>query len=138
MTAPSKTKKELFEENQLLKQRIKELKQSESECEKIEETLREQEEKYRAFINTSKDCIFITSVDGQWLDLNSAAVQLFGYDSREELMKVQIKDLYANPDRRIEHLQIINEGIYSGKTVCLAEKRRHHHRRSYHFRRKKR
>jgi len=123
MTAPSKTKKELFEENQLLQQRIKELEQSESECKKIEEIIQEQEERYRAFFDTSRDCIFITSVDGRWFDLNSAAVQLFGYGSREELLNVQVKDLYANPDQRKEHLQIIDkQGYLEEQPISLRKK----------------
>lgn len=123
MTAPSKTKKELFEENQLLQQRIKELEQSESECKKIEEIIQEQEERYRAFFDTSRDCIFITSVDGRWFDLNSAAVQLFGYGSPEELLNVQVKDLYANPDQRKEHLQIIDkQGYLEEQPISLRKK----------------
>lgn len=94
-----------------------------TERKQIENALREQEEKYRAFFNTSRDCVFITSVDGRWLDLNNAAVQLFGYGSREELINVQIKDLYVNPDQRKEHLQLINEkGYLQEKQFSLRRK----------------
>ena len=123
MAAPSETKKELFEENHFLKQRIEKLEQSESVSEKIEEALQDREEKYRAFFNTSRDCVFITSVDGYWLDLNNAAVQLFGYGSREELLNVQVKDLYANTDQRKELLQIINEqGYLEEQPISLRKK----------------
>ena len=94
-----------------------------TERKKIEEALQDQEEKYRAFFNTSRDCVFITSVDGHWLDFNDAAVQLFGYDSREELLNVQIQNLYANPEQRKEHLQIINEqGYLQEKQFALRRK----------------
>ena len=79
----------------------------------IEKALLESEERYRAFFKTSRDCVFITSVDGRWVDLNDASVQFFGYGSKEDLLKVEIKDLYANPDERTRHLQVIKEKGYT-------------------------
>ena len=123
MTVASKTKKDLVTENHLLNERIKELEKSQYEREKRADLLREQEEKYRTFFNTYRDCVFITSVDGQWLDLNSAAVHLFAYSSREELLNVQVQNLYANPDQRNEHLQIINkQGYIQEKPFALRKK----------------
>ena len=84
-----------------------------TERKRTEKALLESEERYRAFFKTSRDCVFITSVDGRWVDLNDAAVQFFGYDSREDLLKVEIKDLYANSDERIRHLQVVNEKGYT-------------------------
>ncbi len=75
--------------------------------------VRESEEKYRRFFSTSRDCVFITSKDGSWIDLNEAAVEIFGYSSREELMQVKIPDLYANPEERAKHLSIITEQGYT-------------------------
>jgi PAS domain S-box-containing protein len=73
------------------------------------QALHESEEKYRAFFTTSQDCVFITSTDGRWIDLNDAAVELFGYDSREELLQVNVRDLYADPDERARHIDIIRQ-----------------------------
>ncbi|HUH64923.1 MAG TPA: PAS domain S-box protein, partial [Syntrophales bacterium] len=67
---------------------------------RAEEILRDREERYRAFFETSRDCVFISSTDGRWIDLNDAAVELFGYSSKEELRGVQIRTLYADPDGR--------------------------------------
>ncbi|MEN6373401.1 MAG: PAS domain S-box protein [Smithella sp.] len=75
--------------------------------------VRESEGKYRRFFSTSRDCVFITSKDGSWIDLNEAAVEIFGYSSREELMQVKIPDLYANPEERAKHLNIITEQGYT-------------------------
>ncbi len=79
----------------------------------VEKALLEKEEQYRNFFSTSRDCVFITSFDGHWIDLNDAAVQLFGYGSREDLLKVKIQDLYANPDDRKRLRQIIAEYGYA-------------------------
>ena len=74
-----------------------------TEQKQAEKTILESEEKYRAFFNTSRDCVFITTADGRWIDLNDAAVELFGYNGREELMQVNVRDLYADPKERARH-----------------------------------
>ncbi|MCX8206722.1 MAG: PAS domain S-box protein [Methanothrix sp.] len=84
-----------------------------TERKNAEETLRKSEERYRAFFNTSIDCVFITTVDGRWIDFNDAAVKFFGFDSRDELMKTRIEDLYANPSDRKRHIEHIIKCGYS-------------------------
>ncbi len=74
-----------------------------------EEKLRENEEKYRVFFETTMDSLYITSRDGRWLDMNDAAVKLFGYASKEELLKVSTRDLYINPDDRNNYTKIIDQ-----------------------------
>ncbi|MFA5332812.1 MAG: PAS domain S-box protein, partial [Methanoregula sp.] len=76
---------------------------------RAEKALLESEEKFRAFFTTSQDCVFITSADGHWIDSNTSAAEFFGFESREELMRGNIADLYAHPDDRIAHLKIITE-----------------------------
>ncbi|MEN6318042.1 MAG: PAS domain-containing protein [Syntrophaceae bacterium] len=78
-----------------------------------EESLKESEEKYNRFFKTSRDCVFMTSIDGRTIDMNDTAVELFGYASREELMQVKIPDLYANSEERKRHTRIIAEYGYT-------------------------
>jgi PAS domain S-box-containing protein len=78
-----------------------------------EKALREREERYRSFFKTSRDCVFITSEEGRWIDFNDAAMELFGYDDREEFFKVRIKYLYADPEVRKKHLKYIDEHGFS-------------------------
>jgi PAS domain S-box-containing protein len=78
-----------------------------------EQALRDSEEKYRAFFTTSRDCVFITTLDGSWMDFNDAAVDLFGYDSREDLLKIKVSGVYANPVERDAHIRYIRENGYS-------------------------
>ena len=84
-----------------------------SERKKAEMELRENEEKYRAFFATSRDCVFITTMDGRWVDFNDAAIDLFGYENREDLRKVDSPILYANPIERDSHIRHIQEKGYS-------------------------
>lgn len=75
---------------------------------KIEEALIESEEKFRNFFETSKDVIFISTIDGKFGDINPAAEELFGYTS-EELRKLDISDLYANREVRRVGLELLQE-----------------------------
>ncbi|MBS4027050.1 MAG: PAS domain S-box protein, partial [Ignavibacteriales bacterium] len=59
------------------------------------------EERYRNLFEESKDGIFISTPGGQLVDVNPAGVELFGYDSKEELLEVNIaKDLYSSSTDR--------------------------------------
>jgi PAS domain S-box-containing protein len=76
---------------------------------KVEEALRESERKFRNFFETSHDAVFITSTDGKLVDVNESFIDMFGYDSREEILTVKVADLYANPDERDKHIRTIAE-----------------------------
>jgi len=41
-------------------------------------------------LRTPKEPLFITTTDGRFVDLNGAMVQLFGYENKEELMKIKV------------------------------------------------
>ena len=74
----------------------------------VDDALKESEEKYCRFFRTSRDSVFITSMDGCFIDFNDALGELFGY-SDQELMQVKVEDLYANPEDRARHISIIAE-----------------------------
>ena len=80
-----------------------------TERRRTEERLRESEQRYRDFFQTSRDCVFISSPKGDWLDFNDAAVELFGFADRAELMRIKIQDLYERPEQREELLRRIEE-----------------------------
>ena len=69
------------------------------------QSLQESEDKYRLFFMTSKDPVYITSKDGKWIDANQATVELFGYDSREDLFNTSVSQAYLNPEKRAELLK---------------------------------
>jgi PAS domain S-box-containing protein len=78
-----------------------------------EEALKKSEERYRAFFSTSRDCVFITSVEGQFIDFNDEMVTILGYESRKDLMQARVADVYADPDERDRHTAFIHEHGYS-------------------------
>ncbi|UCH10134.1 MAG: response regulator [Fidelibacterota bacterium] len=68
----------------------------------------EAEEKYRALFEESRDAVFITTPGGVFLDLNPAGVEMFGYDSKEDILKVDIgRDIYLYPEDRDRFQQLI-------------------------------
>ena len=83
-----------------------------TERKRAEEEVLESERRYREFFSTSRDCVFITSTAGKWIDFNDAALEMFGYDSREELFQVSISSLYINPEERSLFLALIEKQSY--------------------------
>ena len=66
---------------------------------KIQEALRENEEKYRQLFESESDAIFlIDNESGSILEANAAASGLYGY-SKEELLRKKNSDLSAEPDK---------------------------------------
>jgi len=84
-----------------------------SERKRTEAVLKESEEKYRQFFRTSRDFTFVTSREGKIIDMNDAALELFGYDSLEELRQLQVPDLYVRPEEREE---LYNKVVECGYT----------------------
>jgi len=72
---------------------IQDLKQS-------QEALEEAEERYRKIFEKSKDMVYITSLDGKFIHVNQAGVEMLGYGSKEELMKILVRDIYLHGEER--------------------------------------
>jgi diguanylate cyclase (GGDEF)-like protein/PAS domain S-box-containing protein len=68
--------------------------------------LRESEDKYRTLFEESRDVIYITRRDGTFIDVNPAALELFGF-SRTEILRLNALDLYVDPDDRTRFRTLI-------------------------------
>jgi PAS domain S-box-containing protein len=72
-----------------------------TELKEADEILRESEERYRTLVNGILDGIYRSSHDGRFLDVNPAMIRMFGYDSKEEMLAVDIKkEMYFAPEER--------------------------------------
>jgi PAS domain S-box-containing protein len=59
------------------------------------------EEKYRTLVSSVQEGVFISTPQGRFLDFNEALLRMTGYDSREELLAVDIPtSFYANQSDR--------------------------------------
>ncbi|MGH2569206.1 MAG: PAS domain S-box protein, partial [Bacteroidota bacterium] len=77
---------------------------------KAEKAIRESEKKYRTLFEESKDAVFMTTPDGEFLEVNPAGVELLGYSSREELLRVDVtRDLYLNPQDRLRYKDLLEQ-----------------------------
>jgi two-component system cell cycle sensor histidine kinase/response regulator CckA len=68
---------------------------------RMEEALRASEERYRSLFDRMMDGVYRSTHDGRFIDINHAMVKMFGYASKEDMLKVDIKkDLYFSPADR--------------------------------------
>lgn len=68
----------------------------------MEETIREGEKKYKTLTDHLNVGVYRNTADekGRFIEANPAIVAMFGYDSKEEFLKVVVADLYLNPEGR--------------------------------------
>ncbi len=68
---------------------------------KFERDLKDSEEKLRRLFERVRHGLFISSKGGRFLDCNQALLDMLGYPSKEEFLKIDIAhDLYVNPEDR--------------------------------------
>src|SRR5215469_15568716 len=71
---------------------------------------REAERRYRELFDSIQEGLFFASPEGQFLDVNDALVRMLGYESREELLRVDVSPhLYPVPEARERFLKALGE-----------------------------
>jgi PAS domain S-box-containing protein len=57
-----------------------------------------------------KDAIFVSTAEGQLIDVNPSCLELFGYHSKKEVLKLDLaKDIYVNPEDRAKLLRLLEK-----------------------------
>lgn len=97
---------------------------------RTEKALRESEERFRAIVETTPECVKLVSADGTLLHMNTPGLAMVGAHSAEEVVGKNVYDLIAPEDR--ERFKAFNESICRGRQgslqfdiVGLDGKRRH-------------
>ncbi|HME13542.1 MAG TPA: PAS domain S-box protein [Candidatus Acidoferrum sp.] len=67
------------------------------------------QEKYRTLVASVQEGVFISTPGGRFLDFNDALLRMTGYDSREELLALDIPRLYVNPSDRERLRRLLQE-----------------------------
>ncbi len=111
MQNPSRTTQELIEEIFILKQRIRELEQSESKCRRAEEALQKSEEKFLELLEHINDVFYELDTRGIIQYCSPSVDDLLGYHP-EEIIGRSISDFLDSEDTfsAIENLQKIIVG----------------------------
>lgn len=71
--------------------------------------LKANERKFRSIFERSKDAVYITNEDSQFVDMNTATCKLLGY-SKDELQQLTLAQLIANPISRSKYLTLLQDG----------------------------
>ena len=92
-----------------------------TERKQAEEALRESEERYRSLVNNVNQGIFRSTPGpkGRFLEVNPALEQITGY-SREELLRIDVAELYHNSaerDEALSDLQSVHQAFHR-ETRC--------------------
>ncbi len=87
------------------------------------EALRESERRYRRLFESSRDAIYLSTVEGDLIEFNQSMLELFGY-TREEMGELNAEALYADPgDRRKFQEKISRDGSVTDYEVKLVTKK---------------
>ena len=90
-----------------------------------EDSLRESKEKFASLANNLNVGIYrnIMGPNGKFIEANPAIIEMFGFNSREEFLKIKVSDLYKNPDdREAYNTKILKEGSVRNHEVQLRKK----------------
>jgi PAS domain S-box-containing protein len=106
-----------------VRERTRQLDLELDERKRIEQEVRESEEKYRTLVETSGDAILLQATTGRIVDCNSAACGIFGY-ARQELNALSMADLVPENVARLLPAEITPEMTTGGGFVETVYRRR--------------
>jgi PAS domain S-box-containing protein len=79
----------------------------------LQEEIVKREKKYRRIFEGSKDMIYISTLEGNLLDVNQAGIEMMGYPNKEELLKIgRANKLYKNIKDRKKFIDLMNRDGY--------------------------
>jgi len=89
-----------------------------SHVKRIERALRDSEERFRAIVDTTPECVKLVGPDGTLLHMNSSGLAMVGAESPTEVVGESIYDLIAPEDR--ERFRGFNESVCGGNKGTLS------------------
>ena len=94
-----------------------------TERKQAEVQLRESQLSYQSLFTNIPVGIYRSTPDGEMLAANPALVRMLGYGSEDELIKINIHDLYVDPANREDILKTISKsGGTANREMCLKRK----------------
>jgi two-component system NtrC family sensor kinase len=81
-----------------------------TERKRFEEQLKVSEKRYRELFQDVGEGLFISTLEGKFVDCNPALLEILGYEDKAELLKIDItKDLYAIPEERRTFQKLVEQ-----------------------------
>lgn len=90
-----------------------------------QEALGKSEEKYKTFVNNVNVGIYRNTVGpkGKFIEANPAVIKMFGYESKDEFLSIDVADLYQNPgDRERFNEKMLANGFVRDEELELKKK----------------
>ncbi len=89
----------------------------------IEEALQVSERRYRALFERNLAGVYRTTIEGRILDCNESFARIFGYGSREEVLRQAAWDFYVKPeDREAALAKLLERQSLTNYELCLKRK----------------
>ena len=89
----------------------------------IEEALQVSERRYRALFERNLAGVYRSTIEGRILDCNESFARIFGYTSREEVLRQAAWDLYVKPeDREAAIAKLVERQSLTNYELCLRRK----------------
>jgi PAS domain S-box-containing protein len=91
---------------------------------RAEEAYREAEERYRGLFEGSKDAIYFSTAEGKFIDFNPAAIELFGYTSKEEFLTADVRlNIFFDPQQYQRRKELLmSDGLIKDFEFSLKRK----------------
>ncbi|MFC1859070.1 ATP-binding protein [Thermodesulfobacteriota bacterium] len=105
-----------------LTESVLELQKEIVERKRVEEALRGSEEKYRTLTDNLSVGVFRSTPGpkGNYIEVNSAYMQMFGFDNKETLLSLYANNLYQNPeDRDIFSNKMLKDGAVNNEEIMF-------------------
>jgi PAS domain S-box-containing protein len=85
--------------------------------------LRKNEARFTELFESLQEGIYITTPDGAILDANPALVRMLGYDSKEEVLKRQVQEIFVDrEERKSVKEQVERQPMIQGREITLIRK----------------
>ena len=74
---------------------------------------KEAESRYRELFDNIQEALYYSTCDGRFIEVNDAAVRMFGYSSREEMLQADVPTaLFFSAEQREHHRDLLQEHGY--------------------------
>jgi two-component system NtrC family sensor kinase len=85
--------------------------------------LRKNEARFTELFESLQEGIYVIAPDGAILDVNPALVRMLGYDSKEDLLKRQVAEIFVDrAQRKILKQEVEHQALLQGREITLVRK----------------